>query len=610
MPEYQYITASYDGITKDINMVVRDILNYERKILRITGFKPYFYVPETDTVPNEPWIIDVKNGFLHMDGKFDKKIIVTDPLEVSNNRGRFSSAHEADINYIQRFLIDTDILSSFTTPITSHIIPYDAMSPIDKILLPLIVYMDIEVRTKGRFPNARVPDAPIIAVTFYDNYYKKYVTICVDDRVTEQVVETPLPDWTIIKVPTPGHLLSKLLEYLNFIKADIITGWNISFDTDYLIAWAKKNFKKIIPLGEFEEIFDLLEAYKKSKASMGNRLKEVVVKEGLIRTEDMVSETFKIDMYTDPNQRDNFILYNKKDTEYCVKLNSGFTRVTDGKFVQYNFIENFWNQRNFVGLNTINYTTAHVKRHDPLWLRVARNLGFTLPSGGQSEENEDEGGLEFGGVVFTPPAGIYRNLTVLDMSRYYPSILLSFPNETSPDIWGKLAPTVISYLSAERDRWDAELKKFTPGTEDYKTAKVSQTIAKTFLSGAWGYFAYAGSRIYSKKRGDFVLKTGGDGLRRVRERASKIGHETIYGDTDSIFIDSEPDDVESLVGEVNDELTRWATEMGIKDSRFHIKEDRFAKTTLFIKAKNSEEGAKKRYGQRIIRNMVIPATTF
>jgi DNA polymerase elongation subunit (family B) len=41
--------------------------------------------------------------------------------------------------------------------------------------------------------------------------------------------------------------------------------------------------------------------------------------------------------------------------------------------------------------------------------------------------------------------------------------------------------------------------------------------------------------------------------------------------------------------------------MGIKDSRFHIKEDRFAKTTLFIKAKNSEEGAKKRYGQRIIR---------
>jgi DNA polymerase elongation subunit (family B) len=601
LPEYQYITAYYDGDSKNIIMWVRDIQSYEKKKLHITGFQPYFYVPETDDVPKEPWVVDIQYGFTHMDGKPDKKIIVTDPLQVSNNRDRFSSAHEADINYIQRLLIDTEILSCFAVPTNSDVIPYYSMKPIIKTILPHIVYMDIEVQTKGRFPNVRSPTAPIVAVTFYDNLHKKYLTICADDRVHEQVDLQPEPDWMVRKVTSPGHLLSAILEYLNYMQPDIITGWNISFDIDYLVSWAKYNFKKDIPIGKSEEIFDLLEAYKKSKSSIGNRLKEVVVKEGIIKSEDMVSESFKIDMYTDWKQRDTFILYNKMDTEYCVKLNSGFKRVTDGKFIQYDFIENFWNSRNFVGLNTINYTTQHVKRHDPLWLRTAKKLGFTLPSGGQSEESEDEGGLEFGGVVFTPPPGIYRNLTVLDMSRYYPSILLSFPNETSPDIWGKLAPAVINYLSAERDYWDTELAKHVPGTEEFKTTKVSLTRAKTFLSGAWGYFAYAGSRIYSKKRGDFVLKTGGDGLRRVRQRASKIGHETVYGDTDSIFIDSEPDDVESLVGEVNEELTLWATEMGLKDSRFHIKEDRFAKTTLFIEKKNSQEGAKKRYGQRIVR---------
>ena len=513
-------------------MWVRDTQTYEKRKLRITGFKPYFYVPETDVVPAEPWVDKVEFGFMHMNGKPDKKIVVTEPLKVSENRDRFTEAHEADIEYVQRLLIDTDILSCFYTPITLDVVPYWAMSPVEKILKPLIVYMDIEVQVKGRFPNVRSPTRPVVAVTFYDNYYKKYVTICVDDRVWKRETIELASDWTIIKVPTHLELISCILEYLHYIKPDIVTGWNISFDIDYLQAWAKVNFRKDIFKDESIEIFDLLEAYKKSKSSIGNRLKEVVVKEGVIKAEDMVSETFKVEMYNDPSQRDTFFLYNKKDTEYCVQLNSGFKRVTDGKFIQYNLIENFWNQRNFVGLHTINYTTQHVKRHDPLWLRVARNLGFTLPSGRHTDRNEnDDDDLEFGGVVFTPPPGIYRDLTVLDMSRYYPSILLSFPKETSPDIWGLLAPTVIKYLSSERTFWDNELKKHVPGTEDYNTVKVSLTIAKTFLSGAWGYFAFKGCRIFSKERGDFVLKTAGDGLNRIKKRAKEVGHETVYGDS-------------------------------------------------------------------------------
>jgi len=533
-----------------------------------------------------------------MDGSFDQKIVVTDPLKVRDNRGRFTSAHEADINFIQRFLIDTGILSCFKTDSQSRIIPYNLLEPVNKVILPHVIYMDIEVKTQGRFPNARNPTAPVVSVSFFDSFHKRYLTICADDRVIKEVVMNPLPDWIIMHVPTPTHLLGKVIEYLNYMNPDIVTGWNIEFDINYLEAWANSNFHKHIPVGESGEVFDLLEAYRKIRGSLGNRLKEVVVREGILHSEDMVSEFFKVEMYNNRNTRDDFILYNKKDVEYCVKLDTGFKRVTDGKWIQYDLISNFWAQRNFVGLHTINYTTSHVKRHDPLWLRMAHQLGFTLPMSGTAE---DDSGLDEGAVVFTPDAGIYRDITVLDMSRYYPSILLSFPKETSPDIWGKLAPAVISYLSAERDKWDAELKKHTPGTQEYNTVKLTQTVVKHFLSGAWGYFAYSGSRIYSKERGDFVLRTGAEGLDRVRSRALKIGHKTIYGDTDSILIHSKPDEVDNLVDEVNDELSIWAGEKGIVDSRFHIKEDRFAKTTLFIEKKGTGVGAKKRYGQRIVR---------
>ncbi len=508
-------------------MWVRDTTSLVKKKVFITGFVPYLYVPSTEAIPTEPWIVETLGGFLHMDGKPDIKIIATDPASVGNNRVKFKAPHEADVNYIQRLLIDTGILSCFYTPINTVVIPYTTIVPVNKIIQPRVVFIDIEVLSQGRFPNMRNPTQPVIAVTLHDSVYKKYYSICLDDRVFQQTHTQLEPDWDLVRVINARNLFDLTKQYLDNANPDIISGWNIKFDIDYFQAWAKAKFKETLDLSRCE-IFDLLGAYKKIKSSLGNRLKEVVVKEDIIKAVNMVSDTFKIEMYTDKTQRDNFIKYNKKDVEYCVMLANGFKRVTDGKWIQYDIFRNFWGQKNFVGLANLEYTTSHIKRHDPLWLSTAHQLGFTLPTSYMSEDTED---LEFGGVVFTPSMGLYRKITVLDMSRYYPSILLSFPKETSPDIWGKLAPSVITYLSKERDFWDAEVKKYTPGTEEYKTAKVTQTNVKTFLSGAWGYFAFKGSRIYSKERGDFVLKTAGEGLNRVKDRAKKAGHDTIYGDS-------------------------------------------------------------------------------
>jgi len=527
---WQFITGKYNGKNDSIDIWARSDQD-EKKKLSIMGFEPYMYVPASDKVPESAdWIRRVEQGYVSMLNENLQKIVVTDPLMVRDHRSDFTKHYEADINFIQRFLIDTDIWSCFETNSRNTTIPYTQLKKVDKIISPLVVFMDIEVRVKGRFPNPRVPTNPVIACTFWNSRNKIYITLVYDDRYKVDAQVQVSDTWHVWYYTTPEKVGYAIREYLEFIKPDIITGWNIRFDWEYYNAWAKWALHSTLDLQDIgAELFDLLEGYKKAKPDLGFRLKEVVVREGIIRPKDMISESFAIEMYEDKTTRDNFITYNKKDVEYCVKLDRGFVQVETGEYIQYNFIEDYWNQKNFVGLADINYTLLHTKRHDPLWLRMAHKLRIVLPS--QPESGEEEEGLEYGGVVFNPPVGIYPDLTIVDMSRYYPTILLSFPKETSPDIWGLIGVAVITFLSDERTKWDNEVKKYKQGTSEYTIAKLHQTVAKAFLSGAWGYFASPISRIYSKEKADFVLKTAGTGLVRMRDKATQIGHTTRYGDS-------------------------------------------------------------------------------
>lgn len=556
------------------------------------------YVPAGEHVPDESWVKRIESGYTFKDGTAVKKIVTHDPLQVRDHRDEFSAAYESDIRFVQRMMIDSGLKSCFELLGRSSIVSWRDIKPVNKVILPLVVYLDIETLSRGRFPNIRNPVQPVIAITLWDTLYKKYLTIIVDTRYSSGTVTNSEPDWMVMHVATPRELTQKVNDYLNHIKGDIITGWNIKFDIDYMEAWLKRENELPLALDGYE-IFDLISAYKKVRPSLGNRLKDVIAREGIATEEETVAKEYHVEHYLNLSKRDEFILYNKRDVEYCVKLDRGFTHVKTNKWTEYDLITNFWQQKNFAGLYDLPSTLSHAQRHDVLWLRKAHELGIVLPS--QPKGDEDEAELEYGGVVFEPKPGVHEDLTILDMTRYYPSVLLSFPKETSPDIWGKIGPGVINDLSTERDHWDAELAKYTPGTDEYRVTKVIQTIVKHFLSGAWGFFAYSRSRIFDKNKGDFVLKTAGEGLRRLKQKSESIGHAVTYGDTDAIFARAKMDEVPKLVEVLNAELADWADDMGVESNRFRIKEDRYAKRTLFIRGATKDMGIKKRYGQWIVR---------
>ncbi len=593
MTVYQYVTGQYNGPRKSIDLWCRTE-DGEKALLSVMGFEPYMYVPENEPVPDAEWITRVEHNLDFIDGTKVKRIVVADPLQVRDHRDEFSITHESKIRFVQRFLIDTGIRSCFETDARGGIVPYNLITPVDRVIPPVVVFIDIETKSEARFPNWRNPTAPVIAVSFWDTIYKKYITVMVDTPQKEG--KTVEGDWIKIRVTSSKRLAEICSEYLTRVKGDVITGWNISFDIDYFNAWMKANFNTQLPLAGYE-VFDLLGAYSKIRSSLGYRLKEVVLKEGIVRREDMVAEQFNIGLYNNAATRNQFMLYSKKDVEYCVQLDRGFTNVKTGDYVEYNIIDRFWDDKNFAGLEDIEGTSSHTKRHDVFWLRCARRLNIVMPA---TPDKAQRSSLKYGGIVFNPPAGLYSNLTVLDMSRYYPTILMSFAKETSPDIWGKLGPEVIGDLYAERDKWEAELDKHQPGTESYKLAYRKFFMAKTFLSGSWGYFVFPGSRIYNPEKGDFVLKTAQDGLKLLRAEAEKLGHKTVYGDTDSILLEAEMDEVEDLVIALNAVLHDWAIEKGVPPN-FRVKEDRYARNTLFVEMEGKKRGAKKKYAQWIVR---------
>ena len=89
--------------------------NRKRRMIKVTGFEPYFYVPAEAEVPDHPAIVRVEETEkTTITGKKLKKIVVRVPKDVRSVRTFFDESFEADILFGDRFLIDMGIKDAIT----------------------------------------------------------------------------------------------------------------------------------------------------------------------------------------------------------------------------------------------------------------------------------------------------------------------------------------------------------------------------------------------------------------------------------------------------------------------------------------------------------------
>ena len=435
---------------------------------RVHGFRPYFYTPASDldlAVDAEKPLTeaDVVDSRLDHDrltgletygdlaaagaaigdhdpaelvvyesirGESLLKLFGQTPRDVGQLRDRFEH-YEADILFPNRLLIDKDITSGVRVPVRkladdSLKIHHTEIEPVDVEAESRVHTLDIEVDDRHGFPEDG--EQTIVCLTSHDSYRDEYVVWLYE---SPQGVPGPAAiegydpigdgglDVDVRAFEDEAEMLNDYLGYIEKTDVDYLTGWNFDdFDAPYLIdridrlsnrheeldsdrlsrinevwdsGWGGPNIKGRV-------VFDLLYAYQRTQFSEldSYRLDAVGEEELGVGKERYPGDIG--DLWEDDPER--LIEYNLRDVELCVELDR-----------KQNIIP-FWEEvASFVGCKIEDATTPG----DAVDMYVLHEIHgeFALPSKGQQESEEYEGG-----AVFEPISGVKEMVSVLDLKCF------------------------------------------------------------------------------------------------------------------------------------------------------------------------------------------------
>jgi DNA polymerase I len=207
-----------------------------------------------------------------------------------------------------------------------------------------------------------------------------------------------------------------------------------------------------------------------------------------------------------------------------------------------------------------------------------------------------------GGLVLQPKPGLHQDIAVLDFKSMYPNIMITYnlspdtyvpPKETEPPGGVYVAPEVkhrfrkqppgfykeaLSYLIKVRDEIRIKMKKLQPKTLEYRVSDARQKAVKVITNASYGYAGWTGARWYVKPVAEAAAAWGRHTILTAIEMAEKDGLRVVYGDTDSIFIENQPDRIEKLSRDIE-------TRLGLE-----IKPDKVYARIFFTEAKKRYAG--------------------
>ncbi len=153
-----------------------------------------------------------------------------------------------------------------------------------------------------------------------------------------------------------------------------------------------------------------------------------------------------------------------------------------------------------------------------------------------------------GGYVFDSVPGIYEHVVVLDFKSLYPSLIMTFKidplSRLENNIEGIMTPPGYSFSSK---------KHYLPGFIEELMAKraeakrtgdryLSQAI-KILMNSFYGVMGSFGCRFYHPDLPNAITGTGQWLLLECRGFLEELGYLTIYGDTDSLFVKLNSEDI-------------------------------------------------------------------
>ncbi len=250
---------------------------------------------------------------------------------------------------------------------------------------------------------------------------------------------------------------------------------------------------------------------------------------------------------------------------------------------------------------------SSVAAFDFLYLTELHRLGLVAPTVRPADEQVPAMG---GGHVFEPEPGLYRNVLVLDVKSLYPSLIRSFHidplgyvAEPGPDDDVVVAPNGAAFRRQE-GILPRLLGELFPRREEAKAAgdKVASYAIKILMNSFFGVLGTPVCRFFNPEIANAITSFGRELLLWSRDRIEAGGRRVLYGDTDSLFIETGIEDPaeaaalgDGLVARLNDDLAAHLAERWQVDSRLEVERERLYLRLFLPPVRHGAAGARKRY---------------
>jgi DNA polymerase alpha subunit A len=204
--------------------------------------------------------------------------------------------------------------------------------------------------------------------------------------------------------------------------------------------------------------------------------------------------------------------------------------------------------------------------------KLNKNERLLLAKQEKEENDEDEDGSKKatttgkkdkykGGLVFDPKKGLWdRYILVMDFNSLYPSIIQEFnidfttvdrkecnehvddvdrmPEVPSSDVQQGVLPRLISTLVARRRQVKSLMKDRNAPVSKQLQWNIKQLALKLTANSMYGCLGFEGSRFYARPLAALTTYKGREILTATKELAESLGLDVIYGDTDSVMINT------------------------------------------------------------------------
>jgi len=590
----------------------------------INDFKPYIWIRHADKDKALAILKEMKAENISIDDSHFRnfkhepvcKVTLSIPRDVPELKKRFNDSniicYEADIRFSYRFMIDHKLKACME-------IEGDAAK--DEGLFVDNVFMDPKLS-----PAEYAPELKVLSIDIEtDMKASRIFCISLYSRDIKKVLihkEGSFEDADSFS--TEKEMLEAFAAIVISYDPDIITGWNlIDFDikvlrdqfrkcnipfilgrspqecsiklTDSFFMDSSANFpgRSVIDgLRLLKMSFIRLEDYKLNTAA-----KAILGEEKLIIEEDKVKEIE--DLYKGNPQK--LIDYNLKDSELVYNI------LEKSKALELSI------KRSILTRMQLDRVNASIASLDSLYLAELKERKIVAPTAFVNERAE----RIKGGFVMESKPGIYTGIIVLDFKSLYPSLIRTFnidpfsfiPHEDYANLSEKeqkklvespnkahfrnedgILPQLIQHLWEQRDI-----------AKRNKDALASQAI-KILMNSFFGVLANPTCRFYSLEMANAITHFGQFFNKLTARKIGEKGYEVIYGDTDSIFVNTTLPDTKKaeFIGEelqafVNAFYKEYVRKNYDRHSYLELEFDRAFSRFLMPHVRGSEVGAKKRY---------------